>query len=120
MAGFQTVGNLVEQVMILVQDEGGDAATTRYDDRSVLIAVNEGMLETQRLRPDFFRGPPHWGEAPQYGDFCDTLVYPRQYVPALVNFVAGRVQLRDNEETTDQRSALLIGSFFAKLLTGQA
>lgn len=107
MAFFVTVGDVVTQVRVLLQDT--DAAAYRFDNASIYQALNEGLLESQRIRPDFFRG----GTVPQYdvSNAASTINYPAEFKPALVDYTCGRVQLRDAEETTDQRAGVLITSF---------
>jgi len=105
---LQTVGEVITQVRILVQDT--DAAGYRYSEASIYQALNEGLLETKRMRPDFFRGLT---STPQYStiDSASVIDYPDAYVPALVDYTCGRVQLRDDEATTDQRAGVFITSF---------
>jgi len=113
---FVTVGQLITQVRVLLQDT--DALGYRYDEASIYQALNEGLLETIRTRPDFYRGQT---TVPQYSTPADvntTLVYPDAYKPALVDYVCGRVQLRDDEATTDQRAGVFITSFRRLLSSG--
>jgi hypothetical protein len=111
---FGTVGEVVSQVRVLIQDT--DADGYRYSTASVYDALNEGLLESKRLRPDFFYGTA----MPQYdaGDSSDTINYPDIYIPALINYVCGRVQLRDDEATMDERAGVLITSFRQTLTAG--
>lgn len=111
MAYFGTVGDVIAQARVILQDT--DVAQYRYDTASVFQAMNEAILESARLRPDFFRG----GSIPQYapGNEAVALGYPQTYVPALVNFICGRVQIRDDEQTEDSRAAVFLNTFAAKL-----
>lgn len=110
---FATVADVVSQVRVLVLDT--DAAGFRYSNASIYQALNEGLLETQRMRPDFFRGAP----VPQYAtsDQNDPINYPQEFIPALIDYTCGRVQLRDDEASTDQRSGVFITSFRRLLQT---
>jgi hypothetical protein len=103
-----TVGDIIGEVRVLIMDT--DAAGYRYDDASVYQALNEGMLEARRIRPDFFRGV--W-PTPQYSptDVDVSINFPEQFRPALIDYVCGRVQLRDDESTQDQRAGVFISSF---------
>ncbi len=105
---FTTVGDIITQVRVLLQDM--DADGYRYDEPSLYQALNEALLETQRTRPDFYRG---MAAIPQYApsDAAATLAYPDGYKPALVDYVCGRAQLRDAEESTDQRASVFITAF---------
>lgn len=106
---FTTVGDLITQAYVLLQDE----ARERYSEASVYQALNEGLLESARLRPDFFRGV----STPQYSpaDLNAEVSYPEGYRPALVGYVASRVQLRDDEAGNEARVNGLYTSFVAKL-----
>jgi hypothetical protein len=111
---FNTVGDLITQVRVLLQDVDSD----RYSDAMMVQALNEGLLETRRLRPDLFRG--RMAQVPQYttAQLATRLAYEQMYMPALVNFVAGRVQLQDQEEFSDARAGVFINSFTARLVGG--
>lgn len=106
---YSTVDDIITQAYVLLQDEDRE----RYTPASVYQALNEGLLETKRLRPDFYRGVA----VPQYDvtDAADDVGYPEEYRPALVNYVAGRVQLRDDEENSDVRATVFLNTFTAKL-----
>ncbi len=105
---FNTVGEVVTQVRVLLQDTEAD--NYRYSDAIVYQALNEGLLETNRIRPDFYRGLVG---IPQYSasDSGTTIAYPDSYRPALVDYAAGRVQLQDDEATSDQRAGVFVTSF---------
>jgi hypothetical protein len=108
---FQTVGDIIEAARVLLQDVDGD----RYSDETMVQALNEGLLETRRLRPDMFRDDPD--NVPQYevADFGDAIQYEPMYRPALVNYVAGRIQMQDDEVSSDQRAAVFVNTFISKL-----
>jgi len=111
--GYRTVGDVITQVRVLLQDE--DAEGYRYSLTSLVQALNEGLLETRRLRPDMYRhrklDPPQYTPS-QLESFID---YEPMYLPGLINYVAGLAQLRDSEEATDQRAAALLNTFTTKL-----
>lgn len=112
---YRTVGDVIRQVRTLLQDE--DAEGYRYSDVSLIDALNSGLLETKRLRPDLYRHrrlePPQYTLA-QMGQFID---YEPMYLPALINYTVGMAQLRDAEEETDGRAATLINTFITKLVS---
>lgn len=112
---FRTVGEVIGQVRVLLQDE--DAVAYRYSTASLVQALNSGLLETKRLRPDIYR---HRNlDVPQYTEtqMTSPLDYEPMYIPGLVNYVVGLAQLRDGEETTDSRAATLINTFISKLVS---
>lgn len=108
-----TLGDIVDVVYEMLQDVDQE----RYQKSSVYNALNEGLLEARRLRPDFWRAGN--GSPPQYAQSDEDLEldFPEQYKPALVNYVTGRVLLRDREDSTDSRAAILLNTFTAKLTT---
>lgn len=112
---YRTVGDVIRQVRTLLQDE--DAEGYRYSDSSLIDALNSGLLETKRLRPDIFRHRKF--DVPQYAvaDFGKAIDYTDMFVPALVNYTVGLAQLRDAEEETDGRAATLINTFITKLVS---
>jgi hypothetical protein len=109
-----TVGDVIGEIYLLLQDVDRE----RYDVDTVYTDLNNGLLEAKRLRPDFWRGtdPPEYGQ----GDSGSAIDFPSTYKPALVNYVVGRVLLRDREDSTDQRAAILLNTFSAKLTVLQA
>lgn len=111
---LDTVGDIIDNVYALLQDVDHE----RYDVDLVYQALNEGLLEAQKLRPDFWRG----ADAPQYDqtDSAVTIDYPNVYKPALSNYAAGRILLQDREDSTDSRAAILLNTFVAKLTVLQA
>ncbi len=114
MASITSVNDVITDIYLLLQDTGQE----RYDVDSIYTSLNEGLLETQRIRPDFWRG----ADAPQYGqgDSATAINYPAPYKPALINYVVGRVLLRDREDSTDSRAAILLNTFTAKLTVLQS
>lgn len=108
-----TVGDVIGEARTLIQDTESD--NYRYSDDVMYQALNEGMLESKRLRPDFFRGVY---PTPQYASPADEMTdidYPEEYRPALINYVCGRIQLQDDEATDDTRADIFLKSFAAKL-----
>jgi len=110
---YLKVGDVITQVRVLLQDE--DAEGYRYSLNSLMQALNEGLLETRRLRPDIYRHRRL--DVPQYTvDQLDQFIdYEQMYLPGLIAYTAGMAQLRDSEEATDQRAAALLNTFTTKL-----
>jgi hypothetical protein len=108
---FVTVGSIVTEVRTLLQDVDG----IRWPDANVYQALNMGLLESRMIRPDFWRNTPD--DVPQYSaaDAGETLDFEPQFKPALVMYVAGLLQLEDDEGTEDARAAALLNTFTKKL-----
>lgn len=106
-----TVGDVINQARRLALDVSGN----RYNDDYFYSALNMALLECYRLRPDMFRGTD--GLVPQYsaGD-VGVVLNVGPYVPAIVLFIVGMVQLTDDEGNEDPRAVSLMNAFTAKLV----
>jgi hypothetical protein len=113
MAAFDTVQKIVDECRRLLQDQ---VVPYRYPDVDLVAALNSAMLEVRRLRPDLLL--PLF-EIPEYsaGSMGAAVTIEPMYIPAVVYFIVGHAQLRDDEPTMDQRAAAFKQSFAAKLLT---
>lgn len=111
----RTISQLAAAVREVIQDR---YTPFRYSNSELAISVNEGMAEARRLRPDLFLGALSAG-LPYYtaNDFAEALPLPDEYFSAMVSYVAGRTNLRDDEFSADGRAAILIGTF-AEAMTG--
>lgn len=113
---YMPVGDIVTQVRALLQDDAGD----RWPDTKVYVSLNMGLLETRRLRADIFRNTPDLIQQYTPADAAVFIMYPIQYIPALMFYVAGLIQLQDIEGTQDPRAAALLQSFQQKLQSAGA
>lgn len=112
MATTLTVQQLITQARVWLQDVDG----TRWPDANFVAALNLGLLESLRIRPDFYRATPD--TVPQYAvpaDLGTAVVFPPGYYPALVYYMTGTIQLQDEEGTEDQRAAVMVQVFTQKL-----
>lgn len=111
---YNTVGEVLGQVRVLLQDKDPDAY--RYSNDDLIQSLNEGLLEARRIRPDLYRG--RLNLVPQYttADLTKPIAFEAMYRPALVNYVAGRIQLQDDEATNDARASIFMQNFTTKLL----
>lgn len=118
-AALETVGQYITESRRLLQDQ---VAPFRYPDADIVDALNIGLLEARRLRADLFL--PLF-DLPWFntGGTIDTnLPVPMdpQYRSAFLYYVVGRMQLRDDENTTDQRASALLTKFVGQMLTIQS
>jgi len=111
MAGFITVGDIVSEARILLQDT--EAGNFRWSDTDLYNALNEGLLTSGLRRPDFYRDVP----IPQYAttDVNLTINYPDMYKPALINFVIGRIMMQDDEATNFQVATVFVNALTQNL-----
>ena len=116
---FNVIGDVVAQIRTLLQDTEALGGEYRYSDDSIVTAVNQGMIEMYRIRPDIFLElnftiPEFTTATPD----APMLIEP-QHVPALVYYAVGMCQLRDDEGTQDARAGMFL-SKFTSMLTGVA
>ena len=96
-----TVQDYVTAARVLLQDL---VVPLRYDDQSVLYALNEAFLTSRRLRPDMYIKK----DVPSYVAIDTTPVdMEEQFRPFLVTYMVAQVQLRDEETEQDQRAIAL-------------
>ncbi len=112
MAGLNTTADYVAQARELLQDEV--ASPYRYSDASLLNALTNALPEAKKLRPDLFLTATL-----QSFTTVDTtaVVFDPMYRIALVYYMVGMMQLRDDEEVQDQRAAAFLSLFASKLGT---
>lgn len=116
MPALDTVAQYIEESRRLLQDE---VVPYRYPDDDLVDALNIGLLEARRLRADLFLPLFDIPWIDPTGTIATSTLVPLdpQYRSSLVFYVVGRLQLRDDEPTTDQRAAGLMQKFVAQLLT---
>lgn len=119
MPALETVGQYLEESRRLLQDEN---SPYRFPDEDLVDALNIGMQEVRRLRPDLllplFDVP--WVDPQGTIDTTVKVTLDPMYRPSLVYYVVGRMQLRDDEPTTDQRAGALLQKFIGQMLTIQS
>jgi hypothetical protein len=116
MAALETVGQYIEESRRLLQDE---VSPYRYPDDDIVDALNFALLEARRLRADLFLPlfEVPWADPSGTIDTAALVTLDPMYRTSLIYYVVGRMQLRDDEPTVDQRAAGLLQKFTAQLLT---
>lgn len=115
MPALQTVGQYVAEARVLLLDE---VAPFRYPDRDLVNALNIGLMEAKRVRPDLFLPSfviPYFDETGTI-DMSANVAMDPMYRSTLVYFMVGRAQLRDDEPTVDQRAGAFLQKFQGQLL----
>jgi hypothetical protein len=89
-----------------VQDLDGD----RYTDDRIIRAINLGLLDLRRVRPDYYIG---MYDTPTYQAVSLDETYPlnEQSFPAIVKYATGWVETADDEYVENSRAALLLAQF---------
>lgn len=114
MAALATVQDYVTEARALLQDEIG--GSYRYPDADILRALNIGLLEARRLRPELFF--PFKDAIPTFVAVnTDPVAFDQQYRSALVYYIVGRMELRDSENDKDSRAGALLALFRAQLIS---
>jgi hypothetical protein len=112
MAALATVEDYVEAARVLLQDT---ASPYRYPDADFVAALNLGLLEARRLRPDLFID--NSDDVPSFTAVnTDAVEFDQQYRLPLVYFITGHIQLRDDEEGTDARAGTFVSRFRSDLV----
>lgn len=113
-----TITDYINDGRTLLQDT---LAPYRYDDASLIVAMNVTLLEGRRLRPDLFiyrHGNRGDGvQSFQANDGTD-LVMEEQFRLAFLHGMCAHALERDQEDIQDTRSATFMG-VFTTILTGK-
>lgn len=115
---LDTVADYVRDARVLLQDTIADY---RYSDSELVEALNLGLLEMRRLRPELVRSY-FSSSIPTFSSTAMTAAVPvdYQYRVALLYYICGQAQLRDDESTQDARATVFLNKFVAQMLTIQA
>jgi hypothetical protein len=110
---LDTVQDYVAKARELLQDTVD--TPYRYSTPDLLSALSLSFGEAKLLRPDLFIVTP-------LQNFTTSDATPVTFDPmyriALVYYMCGMAQLRDDEETQDQRAAAFLNMFRTKLVSG--
>jgi len=115
MAQLTTVADYIAEARRLLQDQ---QATFRYPDLDMIEALNHGIMEAFRLRPDFFvAAASAFSAPPDLTNTSSNVGFPLGYRHALLSYLVGKMLLRDAEPANDARANALMSRFTAQLLT---
>lgn len=111
---LETVNDYLVDARTLLLDT---IAPYRYDDPSLLIALNVALLEGRRLRPDLF---VFCGDdVPAYFANDNSIVpIEKQFRLAFLHGLIGHALERDQEDVQDTRSQAFL-LYMSNLLTGK-
>jgi hypothetical protein len=112
------LANVQDYIMdcrVLLQDT---TIPYRYDDNSLLFAMNTMLLEMRRLRPDIFLyNPMYRRQMPAFTVVDDTLIdIEDQFRLALVYGICSHALARDQEDVQDERAATFLATFTTLLI----
>lgn len=120
MATLGTVQDYIDRSRTLLLDT---VEPYRYPTNDLVQALNMGILEARRMRPDLLRGFFRASAGlPEFdsGTLTAPVEIDAQYRVSFVYYICGQIQLRDEEDTQDSRAAAFLNKFTSQLLTTQA
>lgn len=108
-----TVADYLSSARRLLQDEN---TPYRYSDVNIVVALNLGISEARRARPDMFQDY-FFTSLPEYSSASPStaVAIPAEYRVAFLYYIVGHTQLADQEDTTDARTSMLLNKFIAQL-----
>jgi len=109
-----TVGQVLAESRVLLQDQ---FTPYRYPDKDIVEGINIALAEVRRLRPDLLLPAftiPYFDTSGTI-DATKPIGLDSMYRSSLVYYVVGRMQLRDDENTTDARAASLLNKFVSQM-----
>ena len=111
-----TVQDFINTARFQLQDELDQPY--RYSNDKLVMGLNISFDEAFRIRPDIFVRQ----DLPVYSAAAlgTTVIYPRGYFMAFVYYMAGFVQMSDQEDTTDSRAATFLNKFISQLTNPQS
>ncbi len=112
---LDTVADYLNSARVLLQDT---LAPYRYTDAELVNGLNLGLLEVRRLRPDLLKA--YFRTAiPTYSALtpADAVSFEPGYRVALLYYICGQAQLRDDENTQDARATVFLNKFTSQMLT---
>lgn len=115
---LETVADYMTAARTLLLDE---VQPYRYPDTDIVKALNMAVAEAVRLRPDLFFKTMRTGAFTQYSTASPstTVDMDHRYRQAVLYYIVGWCQLRDDESTQDARAGLFLTQFTSKFLTPQ-
>lgn len=119
MATNRTIGGLLTEARVMLQDTVSDNPAYRYSTDELLEAFNGALTEARAKRPDLFLGTLGLRDAlPLYtsSDTDEDFPLPEWVYPTVLNYVVGRTMLRDDTYANDSRAVVLMNRFVNQLL----
>lgn len=117
MPNTRTAGEVIADARDILQDQ---LTPYRYTESQLYRYLSSALLEARRIRPDLFSGSLR-ASVPNYApaDVAKIIPIIDTYYPQVVNYVAGRAELRDDSFALDGRASALIAAFGASLGGGK-
>jgi hypothetical protein len=115
---LDTVNDYITMSRRLLLDE---LEPYRYPTVDLVDALNTGIMEARRLRPDLFISY-FLTTLPSYSatSLTTAVNIDPQYRMAFIYYICGQAQLRDDEPTQDGRASAFANKFIAQMLSIQS
>lgn len=111
---MKTIQDFITSARILLQDTMEGAY--RYTDEEFKLALDLALDEAYRIRPDLFVGVDVSAVSVSTAALTVTPPVPRGYQSVFLYYMCGHVQLRDQEDVTDNRASVFLNKFTSQLL----
>ena len=112
MATFQQI---IDDARVLLNDVVVDQTTVpRYTEAQLLGYARAALVDARRMRPDLFLSNMTTA-FPAY-TASSTVPIAEEYIIPLIDYVAHRAELRDDEFAVEGRAAALFSKFKAGML----
>lgn len=112
------LNDVIVQARQLVQDVRGPQF--RHSDEKLVGYFNTAIADAFRLRPDLFMDSPGstWDDPPVFtaSDMSAQFPLDRRFFSPLVEYVAGMLDMENDEFANDGRAVALLNRFGQKLL----
>ena len=99
-----------QSVVDLARIPLNDADQARYPDSTLLLFLNQGILQVLKRRPDLFIGQFTRALDGQNG-LADSFPLPPEYVQTLADYVTARAEMTDDEHVNSGRAAIFMQLF---------
>lgn len=117
-----TIGDLIGEARTLLQDKV-QLPVYRYSDDELMRTFNAAMNEVRTKRPDLFLGLGLRTPLTVYvvpGDLTTTFPFDMSVYNAVVYYLVGRTELREDTFADDSRAVGMMNKFNAQLLSLQS
>lgn len=116
MPALNTVADYILEARTLLMDTR--PTLQRYSDTDIVGALNIALQEAYRIRPELFMKIVSF-DVPMYAAGTPSAVVDVEmgYKQTMIYYMIGRLQLRDSEDTTDQRAGALMQKFVGQLMS---
>ena len=118
------IGDLVTMARNLVNDTIQESGAYRYSNQEFMDAFNDAMMQARAKRPDLFLAIGLRNALPYYGtnDITANTVFPLDPMvfPAFLFYLCGRIELKEDTFSDDNRAVTLMNKFVSQLLSMQS